>query len=175
MTLKSFQQLSLNYAVQARNISEQLLKDPLVSNGESPHLRKFKQNLTDFQQQYNECSDLEELFDLVELYSNTSSFYYELDEATLDADSKLILNLLKKYGSEDLDNSFEKLFNIFVDKFEQKLESLKPDLQKEPGNVGKEIVQWFDTFKTLQDYDHKIEAFEKYFKFYEDKSGNLNI
>lgn len=172
MTLKSFQQLSLNYGYQARNISEQLLKDPQIANSQAPQLLKFKQNLTEFQQQYNRCSDLDELFDLVELYSNTSSFYYELDELTMDADSKIILGLLRKYGSEDLDNSFEKLFNVFVDKFEQKLESLKADLQNEPGTVGKQIVQWYETFKTLNDYDDKIDAFEKYFKFYEEKTVN---
>ncbi|XP_065357947.1 uncharacterized protein LOC135952079 [Calliphora vicina] len=166
-TLRSFQQLSLAYAEKAKNISENLLKDSKISSSTSPKILQFKHNLTQFQEKYSLCADIDELFDLVELYSNTTSFYYELEEATLDVDSKLILSLLRKYGSEDLDNEFEKFFNVFVENFDKKFEDLKGNLKEKEGEVGQKLLGWYDQFKTLKDYDDKIAAFEKYFLFFE--------
>lgn len=169
LTLKAFQELSLKYAKRAKDISEHLLKDNEVLTGKSAKMLQFKHNLTQFEEKYTLCDGIDDLFDLVELYSNTTSFYYEQDESSLDDDSKLILNLLRRYGSEDLDNEFEKFFNVFVKDFSNKFEELKGDLLKEEGTVGQKILDWFKDFKSLNDYDDKIAAFEKFFAFYDDE------
>ncbi|KNC27099.1 hypothetical protein FF38_12683 [Lucilia cuprina] len=166
-TLRAFQQLSLQYAETAKNISEHLQKDPEILNSKSIKIQEFKQNLTQFEEKYTLCDGLDELFDLAELYSNTTSFYYDLEESDLNVDSKLILSLLRKYGSEDLDNDFEKYFNVFVDNFEKKFEDLMENLRKDEDKASKLVLEWYDTFKALKNYDDKINAFEKFFTFFE--------
>lgn len=166
-TLSNFKDLSLDYSKKAKAITQDLLKDLQISSSTSKQILEFKTNLTKFEEKYSLCDGIDDLFDLAEVYSNTTSFYYELPESEVQGDTKLLLDLLKKYGSEDLDNEFEKHFNVFVTNFDKKLEDLKEQLKQEHSKESNEVLKWFEEFKKLNTYDDKIEAFEKFFSFYD--------
>ncbi|KAM7351634.1 uncharacterized protein ACRADG_004406 [Cochliomyia hominivorax] len=171
LTLNNFQDLSLKYSKKAKSISEELLKDPAILNANSPQIAEFKTNLTKFEEKYSDCDGIDDLFDLAELYSNTTSYYYELKPEEIKGDTKLILDLLRKYGSEDMDNEFEREFNVFVNNFHGKFSELKEDLKKEESPEASKVLEWHKQFKTLKTYDDKIEGFEEFFKIYDDREG----
>lgn len=166
-TLSNFKDLSVDYAKKAKAITEKLLKDSQISSTTSHKILEFKSNLTNYEEKYSLCDGIDDLFNLAEVYSNTTSFYYELPESEIRGDTKILLDLLKKYGSEDLDNEFEKHFDVFVTNFDTKFENLKEELKKEHSKESPEVLKWFEDFKKLNTYDDKIEAFEKFFKFYD--------
>ncbi|XP_023303901.2 uncharacterized protein LOC111685851 [Lucilia cuprina] len=162
------QDLALTYARNAKDISDQLIKESLFSSNQSLEVQKFKHEIEEFQKKYNSCADMNELFDIVDIYSNTTSEYYEMEaNGTLSADGKLIQNVLKKYSPKDMDEEFEEKFlNTFAVNFSRKIEELKGKLEAEEGGMGEKILQWWAKVKTLNTVEEKMNAFKEYMKLY---------
>ncbi|XP_037826690.1 uncharacterized protein LOC119614644 [Lucilia sericata] len=169
MTLYTLQDITLTYATKAKTISELMLKDPALKENHSNEVEEFQKKIEQFLEKYSACSDMQELFKLVEYYSTFSSHYYEMEEKkNLSANAKVILDVLKKYGSQEMDDEFAKSFNEFVSNFSKKFDELEEDLKGEKGTVGDKIVQWWNRVKNLKTYDEKMEAFAEYVKLYEE-------
>ncbi|XP_065355919.1 uncharacterized protein LOC135950301 [Calliphora vicina] len=168
ITLFALQEMTLTYATKAKTVSDQLLKDAALKENQSDEVKEFHQKIQQFEEKFSSCNGIDELFKLVEFYSTVSSEFYEMEEQkTLTADSKIILEVLKKYKSQEMDDEFEQSFNTFVDNFAKKFDELKEDLKQEKGETSGKIVQWWQQVKNLKTYDEKIKAFASYVKLYE--------
>lgn len=122
-------------------------------------MQEFKKNLTDFLQKYEASKEFQDFLILVELYSNYTSDYYEMSEEELSADVKLIVNALRKYGSEELDKDLSKMYDNFVKEFCKEFENVKRFLEKK-------MLDWFAEFKLLTDMNERTEAFGKFVMLY---------
>ncbi|XP_073822601.1 uncharacterized protein [Musca autumnalis] len=168
-TLIAFRDISQNYVDRAANISQDIIKDEDLKRNDSPIIKEFRKNITDFLQQYEKYEELDELFNLVDLYSNTTSQYFEMDTAKATVDMLSIESKLKKYGSDDLDREFEKQFLLFVDRFYAEMQGYKEKLsQDEMKKEAAPMFEWLEEFKPIQNIEEKILSFEKFFRFYED-------
>ncbi|KAI8121021.1 hypothetical protein FF38_12685 [Lucilia cuprina] len=167
ITLYALQDITLTYAIKAKTVSEHMLKDHALKENHTNEVEEFLKKLQQFIEKYSTCNDMQELFKLVEFYSTFTSDYYEMEEEkTLSSDAQIILDVLKKYGSQDMDDEFEKSFNEFVTNFSKKFNELENHLKSEKGTD--KIVQWWYRAKNLKTYDEKMEAFAEFVKFYED-------
>ncbi|XP_037827556.1 uncharacterized protein LOC119615619 [Lucilia sericata] len=160
-SVEGFKNLTSFYVNKAANISDKVLKDATFNDAANGHivLQKFKQNLTDFLNRYQKHQEFEELFELVELYSNTTSDYYEMTREQLNPDMEMIVNVLRKYGSEKLDQDFKVMYEQFVEDF-------KVEFRKVEMYLDKNMLDWFEQFKTIQEMNARTEAFEKFIMFY---------
>lgn len=166
----NFKNLAVDYLTKAKPISENILKDPQISSSTSNKILEFKANLTKFEENYASCDGFEDLFNLADLYSNTTSFYYELeDEASSEEDTKIILNILKQYGSEDLDNEYYDDFNEFSKNFHNKFDDLEEDLKKEDYRESRMILKWYPEFKNLKSYWDILDSFDEFFDIFEEE------
>ncbi|XP_023303902.2 uncharacterized protein LOC111685852 [Lucilia cuprina] len=167
ITLYALQDITLTYAIKAKTVSEHMLKDHALKENHSNEVEEFLKKIQQFLEKYSTCNDMQELFKLVEFYSTFTSDYYEMEEEkTLSSDAQIILDVLKKYGSQDMDDEFEKSFNEFVTNFSKKFNELENHLKSEKGTD--KIVQWWYRAKNLKTYDEKMDAFAEFVKFYED-------
>lgn len=168
MTLFNLLDLSINYSTKAKTISEKLIKDPAIRENHTPEVEEFKKKISEFQEKFSSCQNFENLINLVVLYSTVSSDYYEAEEQkTLSDNSKVILEVLKKYKSEEMDDEFANKFNSFVNKFSEKINETKEQLKEEQEKVANKILQWWEEAKDLQTYEEKMDAFAEYVKLYE--------
>lgn len=111
---------------------------------------------------------------MADIYSNATSLYYELDEETLaEEDSKIILNILQKYGSEDLDDEYYDNFDEFTKNFQKKFEDLEEDLKKEETKEGPMVLEWFAEFKNLTFYYDILDSFDKFFEIFDTEEKGL--
>ncbi|XP_013109192.1 uncharacterized protein LOC106088295 [Stomoxys calcitrans] len=167
-TLVAFRDMSLEYVDLAANISESLLTDEDLQPNQSTTIMEFRKNITQFLEQYKKYDGIEELFNLVDFYSNTTSHYFELTAETSAADMLKIKEKLDKYGSDELDREFENLFMKFGEQFCQKFDEYKSKLSAEELQQEKVMFDWLEEFKSIQNAEEKIFSFEKFFRFYEE-------
>ncbi|XP_046806003.1 uncharacterized protein LOC124419693 [Lucilia cuprina] len=160
-TVEGFKNLTTFYVDRAANISELLLKDATLNNaidGQSV-VQEFKENITDFLNRYHKHKEFEDLFELVELYSNTTSDYYEMTREQLSPDIEMIVKTLRKYGSQKLDQDFKVMYEQFVKDF-------KVEFRKIEIYLDKNMLDWFQQFATIEEMNARTEAFEKFIMFY---------
>lgn len=159
------QDLGLGYVRRAKTISDQLLKDDIIMSNKSPQIIKFKEEIQEFEKKYSSCANMEELFDVVDIYSNATSDYYEMHKnGTLNGDAKIIYDVLIKYSPTDLDAEFEEKFlNNFVKKFGEKVNELREKLKEEED--GKNILEWWENTKSLKTSEEQFVAFREYIKW----------
>ncbi|KAM7352569.1 uncharacterized protein ACRADG_005026 [Cochliomyia hominivorax] len=158
--IESFTKLTTFYADNAANITKNILADDTLNeNSENLILQDFKKNLTEFFYKYKRISELVDTMELVELYSNLTSDYYGLKEEELNKESKIIVNILRKYGSEKLENDFHTKHGEFVKEFCKEFEKVKVFLEKE-------LLDWFEEFKEITDMNQRTEAFGNFLMFY---------
>lgn len=167
-TLIAFRDISQSYVDRAANISHSILNDDDLKPNDSPLIKEFLKNITEFMERYEKYEEIDELFNLVDLYSNTTSHYFELDAALASPDVLNIERKLKKYGSDDLDREFEKEFLRFVDRFYEQMDEYKGKLSEEELKKEMAMLQWLEEFKPIENTEEKIISFEKFFRFYED-------
>ncbi|KAM7354496.1 uncharacterized protein ACRADG_006146 [Cochliomyia hominivorax] len=157
------QDLALGYITRAKEFSDKIMKEPVLESNTSPEMKKFKEDLEDFEKQYNACNDIEKLFDLVEIFSNATIDYYEKEAD----ENKVILEVLKKYQVKEMDDEFEKKFREdFITNFGKKIEELKNQLKIEEEGMGEKILKWWNDVKLLKTTDEQIESFKEFMKLY---------
>ncbi|XP_065357299.1 uncharacterized protein LOC135951555 [Calliphora vicina] len=168
MIAYDLQDISLSFIKKAKDISDQLLKESVLNTNQSPEMKKFKQDVEEFNNKYSKCSDVDELYDLVQLFSNATSEYYEKEtNGTLTADTKIILDVLKKHSTKEMEDEMEKKYiNSLVVSFGEKLDELKEKLKTEEGELGEKILQWWDKVKALKTPEEKVAAFKEYMTLY---------
>ncbi|XP_075149155.1 uncharacterized protein LOC142223177 [Haematobia irritans] len=167
-TLIAFRDISIEYVDLAANISEKLLKDVDLKAGTSATLDEFRKNISDFLDQYKKYEGIEELFNLVDLYSNTTTPYFGTPNDNASADMLKIQKKLKSYGSADLDEEFEDRFMKFSNQFCEKFEEFKSKLNAEELQKEKKMFEWMNEFKPIQNAQEKILSFETFFRFFEE-------
>ncbi|KAI8121065.1 hypothetical protein CVS40_7852 [Lucilia cuprina] len=160
-TVEGFKNLTTFYVDRAANISELLLKDATLNNAIDAQsvVQEFKENITDFLNRYHKHKEFEDLFELVELYSNTTSDYYEMTREQLSPDIEMIVKTLRKYGSQKLDQDFKVMYEQFVKDF-------KVEFRKIEIYLDKNMLDWFQQFATIEEMNARTEAFEKFIMFY---------
>ncbi|XP_065357442.1 uncharacterized protein LOC135951685 [Calliphora vicina] len=160
-TIDGFSNLTAFYVNRAANISEYILKDATLTTtaADNVAVQEFKKNLTDFLNKYQTHKEFEDLYVLVEEYSNTTSDYYEMAPEQLTADKTIIVNILRKYGSEQLDKEFKERYDRFAKDFGEEFKKVQIHLERK-------MLDWFDQFKGITDMNERTVAFDKFFMLY---------
>lgn len=149
--LGQIKEMSLNYVEKAKTISENILKDPQLSNTNSTEILRFKSNLNQFEENYSSCRGYDDLTKLPLVYAK--AIYFKNDSK--DADTKIILNILEKYSYKDLENEYDQNFEIFAEKFIKKFRELKDGLEKEDTRNARRIMEWYEWFNNLKTLSDK--------------------
>lgn len=171
---KKFFKRSINYINKAKPICENILKEPKISDSNSPKILEFKTNLTEFIKKYDECKGYGELRELHSLYFNLTSFYLNLfEESSFEEDTEIIVNILKKYDLKDLENDLNLELLQIAKKVHIKFEdddslSFVERLKADPDKESEEILKWYDEFKNLKSCLDIKESFVKLTKIVQD-------
>lgn len=160
MILLSLQKMSVDYIIKVQPVAEQILKDSAIKNNNSNEIVKFKTQIQEFQEKYVACKDMNDLFKLLVLYTETTDKYYTKEIETMKEEEKLILEVLKKYKVKELEVEFNKEFLNFMKNYAKKLEEDYDELEKE--KLDENSVKWWEEVDEADSLDDKLEILFKY-------------
>ncbi|XP_065356753.1 uncharacterized protein LOC135951099 [Calliphora vicina] len=170
--------LSNEFCEKAKSFCEKILQDEMVQQPKTPKMREFKQNITDFLQEYTAYKHYGLINELVLLFED------KIPEPSNDQDSQYIWQLLRKLGYHELSDEYENNFQKFAkQKFLPKFEELKLQLSTEELKQHENLLKWFKGLKQCQDYkcDHKYFSRllrtpkEQLFGYVHEQLENINI
>ncbi|KAM7352105.1 uncharacterized protein ACRADG_004743 [Cochliomyia hominivorax] len=154
-TAVQFLAIATKYAEQSANISRDIIKDEELLANEKPEVIEFKKNITKFVESYDSAKDADKALESIELFSNTTDHYYELPEDKQTPESEFIVKILNKYKVKDLETDVLKQFDEFLVNFKSLFEKAK-------GELKKPLLDWYDNFLTITDFEKKFEAFNEF-------------
>ncbi|KAI8121063.1 hypothetical protein FF38_12688 [Lucilia cuprina] len=141
-----------DYSEKCIKVSREILRDEDFLARHEPMFVEFKQNLTKFVDAYEAAADAEKKFDILDMFSNTSDFYYEIPEDKYTPESKYIVDVLNKYHYRDIESEMEKEFSPFVEQVMKIFEENKSALDKP-------TLAWFEKYQHMSDFEEKLNAF----------------
>lgn len=122
-----------------------------------PEVLEFKQNLTNFIEDFDKKQDTDEVFDTIDTFASITDHYLNLSDEEITPDSKFIKKLLNKYHAEDVENHFRKNFAKSADNLEFLFDTAKDYLDKS-------LLDWYEKFKGINDFVEQIEALSEFIK-----------
>lgn len=140
------------YATNAVNVSRKILKDESMVASDKPEIMEFKKNLTMFVKKYESVKNPTVMWDVLDIYSNTTDYYLEISEEKVTPESKLIVDTLNKYNTKNVVMEFARQFIVFMDNFTKMFEENKMYLEKP-------MLDWYEKYKAITDVEEKIDAF----------------
>ncbi|XP_037826691.1 uncharacterized protein LOC119614645 [Lucilia sericata] len=169
MTLFYLEDSAITYNRKAKSVSEHLIKEPAINENHSEEVHNFKERIENFLEIYADCNGMEELFDLMDLYASITLEYYKLEkEKNLTVDGKIILDVLKKYDCETLNEEYISNIYVFTTHFAKKFDDIEEDLKNEEGELPGKIIQWWNTAKNVKVYQDKFLELIKFLKLYKE-------
>lgn len=132
--MSEFRDLLNGYLNKAVNISEHIFKDQALVEHKSPVILEFKKNITEFVDKYksNKATKDEDLLtEIIEMYDDNVTFHLETEKEELTDDTELIVNLLKKYKAEELNEEFEKIMATYIVKMMQMVQDVFGKISKQ--------------------------------------------
>ncbi|XP_065358200.1 uncharacterized protein LOC135952270 [Calliphora vicina] len=150
-TLHTFYSLGDNYYANAFNVSRNILKDESLMANDKPEVLEFKKNLTMFVENYDVHKDREQLLHNIEIYLDTIKKYTDIPEEKLNAESKFIAEIVKKYNTTKMQETIQS----FMKNFDKLFEENKADLDKP-------MLEWYEKYSSLTDFKQKMVAFHKF-------------
>ncbi|XP_037826155.1 uncharacterized protein LOC119614125 [Lucilia sericata] len=151
----NFLLLAEEYATKYTDISRAILKDETLLSERTPEVEKFKNKLIEFVENYENQKNLPQNMNIMEIFANTTEYYYKLTEEEHTMETRLILKLLNKYNYKEIEKDIAKDFEPFIENFEQFFEEYE-------GHWNKALRDWYTKFKTLKEFEHKLEAFSEF-------------
>lgn len=169
-TLRNFKDIMINYMENAKTISENIAKDPQITNTNSTKILQFKTNLNVFEEKYSSCNGYDDLKNLAAAYINATRFCNELEEP----DMKIIFSILEKYGFIDLEKAIDNYFKMFTEKFTKKFEDLKDDLENEQTENARKVREWYEEFRNIKTLSDKGTAIGKFILIFIRSENNVH-
>ncbi|XP_037825579.1 uncharacterized protein LOC119613621 [Lucilia sericata] len=151
-TFDNFGSLGKHYGANALEVSRNILKDESLMGNDKPEVLEFKKNLTSFVEKYESNTNPQLMWDIIEIYSDTTEKYAHIADDKTTPESSYILELLNKYNARDIAAKFASEFKTFMDNFITMFEENKEHLEKP-------MLDWYAKFKTLTEYEDKLDAF----------------
>ncbi|XP_023303898.2 uncharacterized protein LOC111685849 [Lucilia cuprina] len=149
------------YSDKCMNVSRSILKDEDFLAHHEPMVVEFKNNLTQFVEATEANKDMEKMFDFVDIFSNTTDFYYEIPEDKVTPEQKYIIEVLNKHHYKDIEIEMNKLFEPFSEKFMKMFNEYRSDLDKP-------MLDWYERYQQIEDFEEKLEAFTELTKIVDD-------
>lgn len=159
--------LGFQYVHQSVNASKEILKDQDFLANDKPEVLEFKKKLNNFVESFEAGKDLDKLMEVLDIFGKTIDYYYELPKEKETPESKFILEILKKHNAKDMDEEFIKDFDKFLEEFKVLFVEAKKDLDKP-------LLEWYEKFVVIEDPEKKIESFETFMEFFNDKDEKKN-
>lgn len=147
--------LSKDFCQKAKSLAEQVLKDNRIHKAETPVIKEFKQNLTNFLHNYEFFEHYHLYNEMLKIFSEmTIGFYYpNKDNQENLNDYQYILQLLRTKGYDNISDDYEQKFQKFVkEKFLNKFEEFQKHFTQKDLNQHKNLLQWFKELKKCQNY-----------------------
>ncbi|KNC27149.1 hypothetical protein FF38_12668 [Lucilia cuprina] len=149
---KELQLLGKMFSEKAKNFSEQLLKFQLIKEASTPTIREFKENITDFLDDYSIYRRYNLNMQLLMQFALITQPFYDL-KSNPNKDSQDIIAILEKLKYEDLLDEYEVKFQELIkQKYLPKFEELKTQLLTSNSNQSTNLLNWYDGIKKCQDY-----------------------
>ncbi|KAM7351558.1 uncharacterized protein ACRADG_004353 [Cochliomyia hominivorax] len=151
-TATNFLLIASKYAEKSVKIAGKMMKDEDLLANEKPEVMEFKKNMTTFLEAYEATNDLEKIFEVLETFSNATDHYLELPKEKETPESMFIVEVLNKYKVKEMEQKLLKDFDEFVVQFKTLFEAAKKEMNKP-------MLDWYDKFIKLDDFEKKFEAF----------------
>ncbi|KAI8121098.1 hypothetical protein FF38_12696 [Lucilia cuprina] len=152
---RNFLHLAEEYAIKYADISRAILKDKTLLSEHTPEVENFKNKLIKFLENYENQKSLSQNMNIMEIFANTTEYYYKLPEENHTMETRFILKLLNKYNYKEIEKDIAKDFEPFIENFEKLFEEYE-------GNWDRTLMDWYEKFKTLKEFEHKLEAFSEF-------------
>ncbi|KNC27103.1 hypothetical protein FF38_12691 [Lucilia cuprina] len=151
-TYDNFVSLAKHYSKSAANISRLVLKDEAMIANDKPEVLEVKKNLTLYLEHYESNKKEKDLWDILDIYTDTVDKYIDMPEDAITPESTFIEGILKKYNAQDVILEFAVEFISFMSNFSKLFEEQKEHLDKP-------ILDWYEKFSSISDFEEKIDAF----------------
>ncbi|KNC27101.1 hypothetical protein FF38_12697 [Lucilia cuprina] len=134
------------------NTAKHMLNDKSLEFPIQQEIFNFKENINNLIENYN--NDLTFIANIMSIndFVEVVEYYLNLTEKQLTPETKIIVEILKKYKCQELNDDYEMDLKIFIKDFENKFEANKMHLD-EP------LLEWYKHFKSLEDYEEQIMVF----------------
>ncbi|XP_037825580.1 uncharacterized protein LOC119613622 [Lucilia sericata] len=149
------------YSEKCMNVSRNILNDVDFLAHHEPMVVEFKNNLTQFVEATEANKDMEKMFDFVDMFSNTTDFYYEIPEDKLTPEHKYIMEVLNKHHYKNIEIEMTKEFAPVAEQFMKMFNEYKSDLDKP-------MLDWYEKYQHIDDFEDKLEAFTEFIKMADD-------
>lgn len=150
-----------HYSEDAVKISRQILKDDVIVADHKPEMMELKKNLTSFIEKIEHNKKPKNVWDIMDIYTDTIDNYTDIPEDKQSPEAKKIMEVLEKYDSKEVTVKMVKELIDFMDKFEKMVVEYKDHLDKK-------MLDWYAKYKNLDDFEKKVDAFMEIFDMYDD-------
>ncbi|XP_037825578.1 uncharacterized protein LOC119613620 [Lucilia sericata] len=155
-TYDNFITLAKHYSANAANISRLVLKDEAMMANDKPEVLEVKKNLTLYLEQYESNKKEKDLWDVLEIYTDTVDKYIDMPEDKITPESTFIEEILKKYNAQDVVLEFAVEFISFMSNFSKIFEEEKEHLDKT-------MLDWYEKYSSISDFEEKVDTFGEFF------------
>ncbi|XP_065357410.1 uncharacterized protein LOC135951654 [Calliphora vicina] len=150
-TYDNIMALAKPYAADAVQLSLNILKDESFKANEKPEVMEFRKTLQMFVNKYELTRNMQKVWDFIDVYDNAIDHYYELPDEKRTTETQFILDILNKYEAKNLEQTFVKQLDVFIEKFMKKFNDTKEHLDSD-------MLVWYENFKTLKDFKERYRA-----------------
>lgn len=168
-------------------LSELILNDTVIQKASTPFLKEFKQNITDFLNIYPKYKNYSLYNDLLITYHDLTLQYYNAEKTNDNSEFDYIVNLLMRYGFDDINDKYEFELEKFIRGSQIPLfEDFAKKLPRKQINLRRNLMLWLQQISKCQNYSCYITNFqelyeilkiprENFFKVIYEKFDKINI
>ncbi|XP_037826158.1 uncharacterized protein LOC119614128 [Lucilia sericata] len=150
--ITSFSAMIQEYSEKSLKVSRAILKNEEFKSHHEPLIEEFKHNLTQFLDYIEANNNVPNKLVAIDMFTNTTDFYYEIPEQKLTSETKYILEILNKYRYKDIEVEMEKKFSTFEKYFKKMFEEFKSEWDER-------ALEWYEKYQNIQDFKEKFNAF----------------
>ncbi|XP_065358687.1 uncharacterized protein LOC135952603 [Calliphora vicina] len=138
------------YAANAFNATQYLLKDPALLQNNNLEVTFFKDELNRVINTYKpSATEITTYFETMIIFSNVMEYYYQLPQDKVTSDTKFIVDLINKYDCKTLAMKIKGHYEATFTEFNKKFEEHKKDLEQP-------ILDWYDKYAALTSTPEKL-------------------
>ncbi|XP_046805925.1 uncharacterized protein LOC124419670 [Lucilia cuprina] len=154
--------LAKEFCEKAKLLSEKLIQNLKIQQANSPLIKEFKKNITEFLYNYD-FYQRHQLYNYLLMKFIKSTIHYYLQDLSPTKDSQYILDLLKKLQYDKLCDEYELKFQKLIkEKFLPKFEKLQTQLLRSNSKKSRSFLNWYNNLKKCQDYKCYYKYFNKF-------------
>lgn len=159
---QELQGLHIFYANNATFIAKGILKDPRLSQLNNTLKQQLTLDINDYIRKYESNRDINRLYDLLQIFYRNVLLKYFNNVKIPQTQRDLLTKIFNDQGYANFEMEHEKRFNRFLEnKLLMEFEHFKASLNREELKKEKPILDWFESFKRLTQYEARVAAFPK--------------